>query len=48
MGSIGGHTHVHIETSSPDATYPIWVDWYLIRKYVEPEPTHGAWGNEET
>jgi len=24
------------------------LDWYLIRKYVDPEPTHGSWGTEET
>jgi len=22
-------------------------DWVRIRKYAEPEPTHGSWGNEE-
>jgi len=25
-----------------------WVDNILIRKYVDPEPSHGAWGTEET
>jgi hypothetical protein len=25
----------------------IYCDWCLVRKYVSPEPTHGAWGNEE-
>jgi hypothetical protein len=25
-----------------------YIDWFLIRKYVEPEPTHGSWGGEET
>jgi hypothetical protein len=24
-----------------------WVDNFWIRKYVEPEPAHGAWGSEE-
>ena len=24
------------------------LDWFVIRKYVEPEPSHGAWGSEET
>lgn len=28
-------------------TTDIEVDWVLIRKYVDPEPTHGAWGSEE-
>lgn len=23
-------------------------DWVLLRKYVSPEPSHGAWGGEET
>ena len=22
-------------------------DWVLIREYVDPEPSHGSWGNEE-
>ena len=26
----------------------VHVDWILVRKYVDPEPTHGAWGSEET
>jgi len=25
----------------------IWIDDVRIRKYVDPEPTHGDWGNEE-
>jgi len=24
------------------------VDWVFVAKYVDPEPTHGAWGSEET
>jgi len=23
------------------------VDWWALRKYVSPEPSHGAWGSEE-
>jgi len=23
------------------------VDWVFVRKYVDPEPNHGTWGNEE-
>jgi len=23
-------------------------DWLAVRKYVEPEPSHGSWGSEET
>ena len=22
-------------------------DWFAVRKYVEPEPSHGSWGSEE-
>jgi hypothetical protein len=25
-----------------------YCDWIAIRKYVEPEPSHGSWGSEET
>jgi len=25
-----------------------WVDDVIVRKYVSPEPAHGAWGSEET
>jgi len=25
-----------------------WADEYIVRKFVSPEPTHGAWGSEET
>jgi len=24
------------------------IDWVFIRKYISPEPSHGAWGSEET
>lgn len=27
---------------------PAMWDWYLVRKYVSPEPSHGAWGSEES
>ncbi len=26
----------------------LWLDGFRVRKYVTPEPTHGAWGAEET
>jgi hypothetical protein len=29
-------------------TVDMYVDWVFIRKWVDPEPTHGAWGSEET
>lgn len=25
----------------------MYVDWTFIRKWVDPEPTHGSWGSEE-
>jgi hypothetical protein len=25
-----------------------YVDWIFLRKYADPEPSHGAWGSEET
>jgi len=28
-------------------SYNVYIDWVLVRKYVDPEPTHGSWGNEE-
>ena len=27
---------------------PSWFDDFLIRKWVDPEPSHGSWGSEET
>jgi hypothetical protein len=30
------------------AGYYVYVDWCFVRKRVDPEPAHGAWGNEET
>ena len=26
----------------------LWIDVYFLRKYVDPEPTHTAWGSEES
>lgn len=26
----------------------VYVDWVFVRKWVDPEPSHGAWGSEET
>jgi hypothetical protein len=25
-----------------------YIDWIYIRKFVDPEPSHGSWGSEET
>jgi hypothetical protein len=40
LGAFQGSASYNIQ----DTSY----DWVRIRKYVEPEPTHGAWGSEET
>jgi len=29
-------------------SYYIEADWIAVRKYVDPEPSHGSWGAEET
>ncbi|RLE48706.1 MAG: hypothetical protein DRJ18_01400 [Candidatus Methanomethylicota archaeon] len=28
--------------------YSSYCDWIAVRKYVEPEPSHGAWGSQES
>ena len=30
------------------ASSNVYADDYFVRNYVEPEPSHGAWGSEET
>jgi hypothetical protein len=30
------------------ATNEYYVDWIFARKFVDPEPSHGGWGSEET
>jgi hypothetical protein len=34
--------------SDPNKTNYQYTDWILIRKCVDPEPSHGSWGSEET
>ena len=29
-------------------TFDTYIDWILVRKYTATEPTHGAWGSEES
>jgi len=29
-------------------TSQIYVDWFANGKYIDPEPTHGSWGDEES
>lgn len=36
--------HAHCYRADPN---PSWFDDFLIRKWVDPEPTHGGWGDEE-
>ena len=31
-----------------DANQYVYVDWVFIRKFVDPEPSHGEWGSEES
>jgi hypothetical protein len=33
---------------TPNYAYNLKVDWIFIAKFVDPEPSHGAWGSEET
>jgi hypothetical protein len=40
LGAFHGFASYNIQ----DTSY----DWIRVRKYVEPEPSHGAWGSEET
>ncbi len=36
-------------TTAPyETAVNLWLDGFRVRKYVAPEPTHGAWGAEET
>ncbi len=35
-------------TTTFDTAGDLWLDGFRVRKYVAPEPTHGAWGAEET
>ena len=39
-GYTGCHCSIGFTTS------PKWY-WFAVRKYVEPEPSHGSWGSEE-
>jgi len=38
----------YIGLASRERAYATRVDWVFISKYVEPEPSHGSWGGEET
>jgi hypothetical protein len=47
MGVSGGEVGLYA-TSAWDDDMEHYTDWILLRKYVEPEPSHGIWGSEET
>ncbi|MBT6336091.1 DUF2341 domain-containing protein [Candidatus Woesearchaeota archaeon] len=36
-----------IDAGAGGAAY-IYTDWFAVREYVDPEPAHGVWGEEET
>jgi len=53
------HTSYVPTTADNDLTFELFVgnhlsgvqlhlDWCFVAKYVDPEPTHGSWGSEET
>jgi len=43
-----GYPGIYTFNSYKDADAYVLYDWWLIRKYVDPEPSHGGWGAEET
>jgi len=50
--SLSGQRNFYISLAvgdgySADAWAEIYVDWVFIRKYVDPEPSHGTWGAEK-
>ncbi|MGQ9506524.1 MAG: DUF2341 domain-containing protein [Candidatus Bathycorpusculaceae bacterium] len=45
-----GNSYVglNLHRTSTTATSTAVFSWVLIRKFVDPEPSHGSWGSEET
>ena len=39
--------YYHIDEWGSDQSGTLKLDWVLVRKYVDPEPTHGDWGSEQ-
>jgi len=35
------------QADKDSSDYIIYIDWCFVAKYVDPEPSHGSWGNEE-
>jgi len=42
------YLYIYGRSGAPAEVGTDWADLLWIRKYVATEPTHGAWGNEET
>ncbi|MEM3697406.1 MAG: hypothetical protein QXQ94_07910, partial [Candidatus Bathyarchaeia archaeon] len=42
--TFSSQTYLHLHCYSGSSHY---IDWVLIRKYVDPEPSHSSWGSEE-
>jgi len=40
--------HVSPGAAHEEAGTHLYVEWFAIRKYIDPEPSHGAWYAEET
>jgi len=40
--------HRYVQFSPKETLTDIYVDNVRVRKYVDPEPSHGAWGSEES
>lgn len=49
-GNAGSYPNADWDNTaaSPGAAITTYADDYSARKYVDPEPTWGAWGSEET
>jgi len=46
--SVNRYVTMDCYTLVDGAPAQILIDWVAVRKYVDPEPAHGAWGSEET
>jgi hypothetical protein len=41
-------TYKYVGLASRETGAATYIDWVFVRKYVDPEPSHGSWGSEET
>ena len=39
---------VVLATSGATSNEDVYYDWVLVRKFVDPEPSHGTWGTEKS